>query len=84
MIKTKITETTEKFDKDGKLIERITREEETEDNSIFDQGLLCPSAPTATWTNAPIQHGNIATYKICKKDGSKCLETNPCETCPIK
>lgn len=32
MIKTKIVETTEKFDKDGKLVEKITREETTEDD----------------------------------------------------
>lgn len=31
MIKTKIIETTEKYDKDGKLVEKITREEITED-----------------------------------------------------
>ena len=27
MVKTKITETTERYDKDGKLVEKITREE---------------------------------------------------------
>lgn len=32
MVKTKIIETTEKYDKDGKLIEKITREETTEDD----------------------------------------------------
>jgi len=32
MVKTKIIETTEKYDKDGKLIEKITREENTEDD----------------------------------------------------
>ena len=32
MIKTKIVETTEKYDKDGKLVEKITREETTEDD----------------------------------------------------
>ena len=32
MIKTKIIETTEKYDKDGKLVEKITREETTEDD----------------------------------------------------
>lgn len=30
MVKTKITEITEKYDKDGKLVEKITREESTE------------------------------------------------------
>lgn len=32
MVKTKIIETTEKYDKDGKLVEKITREETTEDD----------------------------------------------------
>lgn len=32
MIKTKIIETTEKYDKDGKLVEKITREETSEDD----------------------------------------------------
>lgn len=32
MIKTKIIETTEKYDENGKLIEKITREETTEDD----------------------------------------------------
>lgn len=32
MIKTKIIETTEKYDSNGKLIEKITREETTEDD----------------------------------------------------
>ena len=34
MIKTKIVETTEKYDKDGNLVEKITREETTEDDEI--------------------------------------------------
>ena len=32
MITTKIVETTEKYDKDGNLVEKITREETTEDD----------------------------------------------------
>ncbi|MSA02234.1 hypothetical protein GKG47_09305 [Lactonifactor sp. BIOML-A3] len=35
MVKTKITETTEKYDKDGKLVERIIREETTDDDTIY-------------------------------------------------
>lgn len=35
MVKTKIVETTEKYDKDGKLVEKITREENTEDNTDY-------------------------------------------------
>lgn len=34
MVKTKIIETTEKYDKDGKLVEKITREETTEDGEM--------------------------------------------------
>lgn len=36
MIKTKITETTERYDKDGKLVEKIIREEESEDDTVYD------------------------------------------------
>lgn len=35
MVKTKITETTEKYDKDGNLVEKITREEESEDDTDY-------------------------------------------------
>lgn len=35
MVKTKIIETTEKYDKDGKLVEKITREETSEDNTNY-------------------------------------------------
>lgn len=35
MVKTKITETIERYDKDGKLIEKSIREETTEDNTVF-------------------------------------------------
>ena len=34
MIKTKIIETTEKYDKDGKLVEKVTREETSEDDEM--------------------------------------------------
>lgn len=36
MVKTKIAETTERYDKDGKLVEKITREEESEDDTVYD------------------------------------------------
>ncbi len=39
MVKTKIIETTEKYDKEGKLIEKITREETSEDT--MDQTNEC-------------------------------------------
>ena len=41
MIKTKIVETTEKYDKDGKLVEKITREE-TKCFQIFFKKFLPP------------------------------------------
>lgn len=37
MIKTKIVETTEKFDKEGKITERIVREEFTDDDTGYTQ-----------------------------------------------
>lgn len=35
MIKTKIKETTKKYDNDGKLIEKITRKEKTKDDTDY-------------------------------------------------
>lgn len=35
MVKTKIIETTEKYDNDGKLVEKITREEISDDNTDY-------------------------------------------------
>ena len=35
MIKTMIKETTKKYDKDGKLLEKITREETTQDDTDY-------------------------------------------------
>lgn len=55
MVKTKIIETTEKYDKDGKLVEKITREETSEDNTDygfslpkFDLGGVLPLENTNT------------------------------------
>lgn len=45
MIKTKIIETTEKYDKDGKLVEKITREETSEDDETRPYGTLTTNAP---------------------------------------
>lgn len=42
MVKTKIVETTEKYDKDGKLVEKVTREETTEDDTVY--------TPSTPWT----------------------------------
>lgn len=47
IIKTKITKTTEKYDKDGKLVEKITREETTEDDTVYKSGsIIYPQEPT--------------------------------------
>lgn len=40
MIKTKMIETTEKYDKDGKLVEKITREETSEDDTVYESGAI--------------------------------------------
>ena len=45
MIKTKIIETTEKYDKDGKLVEKITREETTEDDETRFPATPLPYEP---------------------------------------
>lgn len=44
MVKTTIIETTEKYDENGKLLEKITREETTEDNTVYN-------TPTYPWIN---------------------------------
>lgn len=40
MVKTKIIETTEKYDKDGKFVEKITREETSEDDTVYESGAI--------------------------------------------
>lgn len=40
MVKTKIIETTEKYDKDGKIVEKITREETSEDDTVYESGSI--------------------------------------------
>lgn len=40
MVKTKIIEITEKYDKDGKLVEKITREETSEDDTVYESGSI--------------------------------------------
>ncbi len=42
MVKTKILETTEKFDENGKLIEKITREETSEDDTVYYPSYTTP------------------------------------------
>jgi hypothetical protein len=46
MIKTTIKETTEKFDENGKLVEKITREETSEDNTVYNT----PVYPYNPWS----------------------------------
>lgn len=57
MVKTKIVETTEKFDENGRLVEKVVREETSEDdetrypvypyttgtNPFLGKGILCES-----------------------------------------
>lgn len=45
MVKTKIIETTEKYDKDGKLVEKITREETSEDDESVGYGTFTTNLP---------------------------------------
>lgn len=55
MIKTKIIETTEKYDKDGKLVEKITREETSEDDETRSCGTLTTNAPWILPSTTPCQ-----------------------------
>lgn len=45
MVKTKILETTEKHDENGKLVEKITREETSEDNTVYYPSYTAPVSP---------------------------------------
>ena len=63
MVKTKIVETTEKYDKDGKLVEKITREEITEDDTNY-----VPTYPNSSF-NGVVVHTNPPYYSYC---GTKC------------
>lgn len=67
MVKTKIIETTEKYDKDGKLVEKITKEETSEDNTDYAPTYPNPCfSGTAVFTNPPY-------YAYC---GTRC-ESQP-------
>lgn len=66
MIKTKIVETTEKYDKDGKLIEKIVRKETTEDDETtlpFYPNITaikgCPPDPSGMTYLSNIRKENI-------------------------
>lgn len=41
MVKTKIIETTKKYDKDGKLVEKIVRKEKTKDDTDYTLSDTC-------------------------------------------
>lgn len=80
MIKRTIKETTEKYDKDGKLVEKITREEtETDDETRYHlQSPTYPWNPNGTFvgTGNPIEitcdSNNPYTVNCsskCKTDG---------------
>lgn len=45
MTKTKIVETTEKYDENGKLVEKITREETTDDDTVYYPQYTSPVTP---------------------------------------
>lgn len=63
MVKTKIVETTEKYDKDGKLVERITREETSEDDETVSYGTLTTNEPWKSPNSMPCcgRRGGITT-----------------------
>ena len=49
MIKTTITEVTEKFDKEGRVIERITRTEKTDDSTDYGASTGQSNLPNTGW-----------------------------------
>mgnify|MGYP000976645894 CR=1 FL=1 len=49
MVKTKIIETTEKYDDNGKLIEKVTREETSEDDTVYTPIVNTPSWGSGSW-----------------------------------
>lgn len=60
MVKTKIIETTEKYDKDGKLVEKITREEEIEDDTTTPYFMPCINH-AGQCTKEAVEHAKYAT-----------------------
>lgn len=58
MVKTKILETTEKYDENGKLVEKITREETTEDGTVYYPKYMNPVIPTIPNIIRPNKSGN--------------------------
>lgn len=58
MVKTKIVETTEKYNENGKLVEKIIREETTEDNTIYYPKYTNPWITTTPNIIRPYKSGN--------------------------
>ena len=68
MVKTKIVETTEKFDENGKLVERITREETTDDDMVYYPSYTTPVTPLP-YINPDT--GKWEPYCFCNYTGRK-------------
>lgn len=58
MTKIKIEETTEKYDENGKLVEKITREETIEDDTIYYPKYRNPWMPNIPNIIQPNKSGN--------------------------
>lgn len=65
MIKTKIVETTEKYDKDGKLVEKIIREETTEDDETRYPTVT--PLPYEPYNPNPVLYKNEPYYTVTSK-----------------
>ena len=82
MVKTTIKEVTEKFDKNGTLIERLTREEFVEDDEncgVANITLPTITTPTTHYTSVtPIKPWHAETYcnNNCYKDVTALQELN--------
>ena len=66
MIKTKIVETTEKYDKDGNLLEKIIREETTEDDETRYPVTPLPYEP---YNPNPVWYKNEPYCTVTSKTG---------------
>ena len=79
MIKRTIKETTEKYDKDGKLVERITREEtETDDETRYPlQSPTYPWNPNGIFydTGKPVEITCDSNNPYTVKCSSDCKQT---------
>lgn len=61
MIKTTIKETTEKYDGNGKLVEKIIREETSEDNTIYNTPVYPYEAWKPSWDTTKVIQPTCAT-----------------------